>query len=433
MKKKFVSLMMVGAMTAALVAGCGSTGGNANSGAANSGAANSQAANSGASTGKVEEVSLTVMTPAEDDAWVRQESAAFEKEHPEYKITWNYLQTSEADAKDVILKDPTAISQCGDVYMFANDQLTSLVKANAIAKLGGSTADAVKADNGEAMVASVTYQNSIYAIPYTSNTWFMFYDKSVFSDSDVKSLDTMLSKGRVAMDITNGWYFPAFYAGNGCTFYGDGTDESAKIDFSGDKAANVTKAIVGLVANKNFVIATPEDSIGQLTDSDASKKISAFMGGSWNTKDVKEKLGDNMGCAALPTVKVDGKDVQMKAFAGSKALGVNPNSKNQKAAVALAAFLGSEKAQLDHFTMRQIPPTNTKVASSADVQKDLACAAQAAVASKTSILQPAFGMDSWWDAATNFAKAIISGEVTDANAAEKTAAFNETINSSIVK
>ena len=53
MKKKFVSLMMVGAMTAALVAGCGSTGGNANSGAANSGAANSQAANSGASTGKV--------------------------------------------------------------------------------------------------------------------------------------------------------------------------------------------------------------------------------------------------------------------------------------------------------------------------------------------------------------------------------------------
>ena len=83
--------------------------------------------------------------------------------------------------------------------------------------------------------------------------------------------------------------------------------------------------------------------------------------------------------------------------------------------------------------MRQIPPTNTKVASSADVQKDLACAAQAAVASNTSILQPAFGMDSWWDAATNFAKAIISGEVTEANAAEKTAAFNETINSSIVK
>ena len=239
----------------------------------------------------------------------------------------------------------------------------------------------------------------------------------------------MLTKGQVAMNITDGWYFPAFYAGNGCTFYGDGTDESAKIDFSGDKAVNVTKALSAMVHNKNFVVATPEDSIGQLLETDPSKKISAFMGGSWNTQAVKERLGDNMGCAALPTFKVDGKDVQMKAFTGSKALGVNPNAKNQKAAVELATFLGSEKAQLDHFTMRQIPPTNTSVASSAEVQKDSACSAQAAVASGTSILQPSFGMDSWWDAATNFAKAIISGEVNEANAAEKTAAFNETINS----
>ena len=416
--------MMVGAMSALLVAGCTSPGGSADSSALSSSSVAPTAS---------EEVSLTVMTPTEDDAWVRQESEAFEKAHPEYRITWNYLQTSEADAKDVILKDPTEISQCGDVYMFANDQLSSLVKANAIAKLGGSTADAVRADNGAAMVASVTYQDSIYAIPYTSNTWFMFYDKSVYTESDVKSLDTMLSKGRVAMDLTNGWYFSAPYAGNGCTFYGEGTDESAKIDFSGDKAVNVTKALVALASNKNFVVATPEDAIGQLTNDDASKKISAFMGGSWNTIDVKNKLGDNMGCAILPTIKVDGKDVQMKAFAGSKALGVNPNAKNQKAAVEFAAFLGSEQAQLDHFRMRQIPPTNTKVASSADVKTDPACAAQSAVALNTSILQPSFGMDSWWDAAKYFAKTIISGEVTEENAAEKTAAFNETINSVVVK
>lgn len=424
MKKKFLSLMMAGAMTAALVVGCTSPGGGQN--------ASSGSNSSAAYTGTVEEVSLTVMTPAEDDAWVRQESAAFEKAHPEYRITWNYLQTSEADAKDVILKDPTAISQCGDVYMFANDQLASLVKANAILKLGGSTADAVRTDNGEAMVASVTYQDSIYAVPYTSNTWFMFYDKSVFSESDVKSLDVMLSKARVAMDITNGWYFAAPYVGNGCTFYGNGNDESAKIDFSGDKAANVTKALIALVANKNFVVATPEDAIGQLLNDDPSKKISAFMGGSWNTMDVKEMLGDNMGCAVLPTIRIDGKDVQMKAFTGSKALGVNPNAKNQKAAVELASFLGSEQAQLDHFTLRQIPPTNTRVASSADVKTDPACAAQAAVALNTSVLQPAFGMDSWWNAAKYFAKAIISGEVTEENAAEKTAAFNETINSTVV-
>ena len=41
--------------------------------------------------------------------------------------------------------------------MFANDQLEPLVKANAIAKLGGETADYVKTSNSEAMAATVTY------------------------------------------------------------------------------------------------------------------------------------------------------------------------------------------------------------------------------------------------------------------------------------
>ena len=37
---------------------------------------------------------------------------------------------------------------------------------------------------------------------------------------------------------------------------------------------------------------------------------------------------------------------------GYKAIGVNPNCKNQEVAVKLAAFLGSEDAQLAHFKLR---------------------------------------------------------------------------------
>lgn len=80
--------------------------------------------------------------------------------------------------------------------MFANDQLEPLIKANAIAKLGGEAADYVKTSNSEAMAATVTYDGDIYAVPYTSNTWFMYYDKRVFSEDDVKSLDTMLTRVR---------------------------------------------------------------------------------------------------------------------------------------------------------------------------------------------------------------------------------------------
>mgnify|MGYP000497209094 FL=1 len=131
---------------------------------------------------------ITVMGPAEDlddaqGAWLKTECEAFAKANPDFNIEFKYVTSSESDAKDVVTKDPKAAA---DVYMFANDQLEPLIKADAIAKLGGEAADYVKSSNSEAMAATVTYDGDIYAVPYTSNTWFMYYDKRVFSEDDVK-------------------------------------------------------------------------------------------------------------------------------------------------------------------------------------------------------------------------------------------------------
>ena len=49
-----------------------------------------------------------------------------------------------------------------------------------------------------------------------------------FSEDDVKSLDTMLEKGKVSFPFDNGWYLAAFYAANGCTIFGDGTDNACQ-------------------------------------------------------------------------------------------------------------------------------------------------------------------------------------------------------------
>lgn len=48
----------------------------------------------------------------------------------------------------------------------------------------------------------------------------MYYDKSKFTDSDVKSLDKMLEKNKVAFNITEGWYMSSFFLANGCTYFG---------------------------------------------------------------------------------------------------------------------------------------------------------------------------------------------------------------------
>lgn len=222
MKKKVLASLLVAAMAASMVAGCGS---NTDSSEKDTTKKDSQA-DSTAEDSQAEEEAITctlqVMGPAEDlddaqGAWLKARCEAFKAAHPNWNITFEYLTCSESDAKDTVLQD---VANAADVYMFANDQLKALVDGGAIAKLGGDAAEYVKSSNSEAMAATVMLNGDVYGVPYTSNTWFMYYDKRVFSEEDVKSMETMLEKGKVSFPLDNGWYLCAFYAANGCTFYG---------------------------------------------------------------------------------------------------------------------------------------------------------------------------------------------------------------------
>ena len=50
----------------------------------------------------------------------------------------------------------------------------------------------------------------LYGVPFTTNTWYMYYDKRVFTEEDVKSLEAMLDKGVVSFPFLNSWYLPSF-------------------------------------------------------------------------------------------------------------------------------------------------------------------------------------------------------------------------------
>ena len=138
--------------------------------------------------------------------------------------------------------------------------------------------------------------------------------------------------------------------------------------------------------------------------------VNAYFNGNWNYDAVVENLGEeNVGVAALPTIKVDGTDCQLKAFLGSKAVGVNSNCANQEVAVKLAAYLGSEDAQLKHFELRKQAPVNTNLASNDEIAKDAVASAMANVAANCSIAQPIIPMQAYWDAATPFGDAFVHG------------------------
>ena len=372
-------------------------------------------------------VTVTVWGPQEDQSddngkWLQTECEKFAAEHEEWDITFVYGVCSEGDAKTNVTTDP---SKAADVYMFANDQIPDLLKAGAIAELGGGTVDAIKANNSATTVNTVVYDGGVYGVPFTANTWFMYYDKSVFTDEDVKSLDAMLTKGKVAFPLTNSWYIAAFYVGNGCTLFGaDGSDAAAGIDFSGDKAAAVTDYLVDLAANPNFVNGDVSTTTG----------VAAFFSGTWDYQKALDAYGDNLGVAAAPSFTINGELKQMKAFAGSKAIGVNPQTKlyaeHPEIAVALAAYLGGTAAQQDHYDLRKIIPTDVAI----NVGDDLLAKAQMDTMDFASIVQPLQAeMGNYWTPAQSMGEEIVAGTVTHDNAAEKTEAMNETMNTAAVQ
>lgn len=416
--KKFVAAAMTATMAASLMVGCGN---------------GSSASNSESTTAEKITTTMTVWGSAEDQSeengkWLQTMCDKFNAEHPEWDITFEYGVCSEQDAGKTVPQDP---ANSGDVYFFANDQLQALIDAKAIAKLGGETADYVKSTNSSTIVDSVSVDGAVYGVPFTTNTWFMYYDKSKFSESDVKSLDTMLSKNKVAFNITEGWYMSSFFLANGCTYFGpDGTDNKAGVDISGDKGTQATQAMVELVNNPNFVNDLQGVGIAGLRDG----SVGAYFSGSWDYTSVKEILGNNFGAVSLPTVKINGTDKQLKAFAGSKAIAVNPNAEYQQIAVALAKYLGGKEAQQSHYDLRSVIPCNTELLATDAIKKDALVTAQNNTFDKTSVIQPTVtGMNDYWTPAQNFAKSIVNGEITKDNAAEKTADFYKLINTSIVK
>ncbi len=386
-------------------------------------------------TSEVKEATLKVWVPQEDQAPVGDHKQGFigtaleefKKANPQWKLTFNVEVMSEADAKTQLLKD---VDAAADVFMFANDQIPEMAKAKAISKLGGKTVEDIKANNSESMVGSVTFDNAIYGVPFTPNTYFMFYDKSKFSEEEVKNLNTMMDKNlgegvtNFAYDIGNGWYLPAFYFSAGGTLFGaQGTDEAAGTNF-GD-LSKVTLYVSDLVKNPRFAKEEKGSSISKFKEG----KLGAYVSGSWDAAAIKDALKENFGATKLPTVTIDGKTGQMKSFAGSKAIGVNAKSKNQEVAVALAAFLGGEKAQTLHYETRGITPTWKSVAGNEAVKKDVVATAQILEIAEASVTQPMVAkMGNFWDPMAALGTAILNGEVTADTAAEITKKAGDAIN-----
>ncbi len=418
--KKLIALLLACVMVLGLVA-CGNT--------ADETTTPPPAAGCDTNPAGPEAITLKVWAPQEDqvnaDSWLIKMQAAFQEAHPEYVITWDNGVCAEGDAKTLVTTDITAAA---DVFMFANDQLGDLVNAKALAKLGGSYLEQVQNDVSATYLNSVTHTDGgVYGFPVAPNCWFMYYNKSILSEEDVKSLEACLAKGQVAFETANSWYLPAFFFANGGLLFGEaGNDASAGVQFGGEAGTQAMATVVDLVNNNaNFI----NGGDGRGADGLKDGTVAAFFSGSWDYAGLYEVLGENLGACTPPTVMINGEAKQLMAYAGSKAVGVNPNSKNQKAAMQFAAFLASAESQLVRFELRNITPAVTALGENEKVAASIVAAAENATMSYASKVQPTIPeMGNVWDPVATMGQNIINGTVTAENVAEMVEAMNNQLN-----
>ena len=341
---------------------------------------------SGCAEGGSENVRLMVWSPSQDQSmdsgeWLQTCCNRFAELHPEWNITFVYGVADEAGAAGTVSQDAEASA---DVFMFANDTLTTLTDAGALAKFGGIYADEITSTNSQGLVDSLTMDGYIYGVPFTTNTWFMYYDKSVFTRRTSRTWTPCWPRAWSASPSpTPGTCRPSTSA-TAAPCSGTAPRRSWASISAAQKAVDVTNYLIDLYNNPNFIVDADGSGMAGLRDG----SIKAMFTGSWDAVAIKEILGDNMGVAALPTFTLNGEEKQMYAYAGSKAIGVNTNSKYMVQAIQLAIYLGGAEAQQLHYDLRTVIPCNTELLADPAIASDELVAAQNETFDRTSILQP---------------------------------------------
>lgn len=330
-------------------------------------------------------INLTVWGSAAQQETFAQMAEEFKRANPDKKYNIKIGIGEEDMAYSNVSKDPSAAA---DVYCYSNDQLIPLLRVGALARIGGTYLDNIKAENSEDAAKSGslgwgTADEKVYGYPYASdNGYFMYYDKSVISEEQVTSLESIISvcegankKIGWAIDVpwyTAGWFFT--FGGSYNVEYNDNyTEKSVDIDFDNANGIKASKAIAKLTSSSAFAGKGTDNNT--ITTGFSTKQMAVAVSGTWNAKRLQEILGENYGVCKLPTVTVGGETKQLYSFKGYKLFGVNPHSANIAEAHRLAAFLSGEAMQKVRFENHLIGPTNTVVANTDTIKNDATFAA----------------------------------------------------------
>lgn len=236
---------------------------------------------------------------------VEQAVKAWAAEFSGATVNVNWVLANYEDALAAALLTPTA----PDVFEYANGPTLDMIKAGQVADLTDVIGDA-DSQFTPSVLARLTYEDKIYAIPQTVDMQLLYYRTSVLDAAGVEPPETLEELNAVANAVTSG-QMGGFFAGNDgglgvlglLLMWAAGVDE---MNADHTEAAFNTSALYDAVAQYKALFDSPGMVKSASADwSDASPFINGETamqwGGLWDLPKVTKAHGDDFGVLPFPS------------------------------------------------------------------------------------------------------------------------------------
>lgn len=353
------------------------------------------------------DVELTVWAEKDDFEMMEQMIESFKAEYGDQaNFTINLEEHMDAGMKNEVLGN---VHAGYDLFSFPDDQFDGMMAAGLLSPVPNS--QDISSANVEGAVAAATYQDTMYAYPYTAdNGYFLYYNKKYFKDSDVETLDQIMricekNNKKFEMEFTSGWYLYTFFGQTGLDFgiNEDGVTNHCNWNATDTpvKGTDIAQSILDFTASKAFLAAGDTE-----LPENMKKDVICGISGTWNATAIEQALGSDYGAVKLPTFTCAGQQIQMSSFTGYKMFGVSKYSEELGWAHKLADWFTNEQNQIIRFEQRSQGPSNINAGSSDAIMANPAIAAV--------IEQSQYGNlqrvgSKFWDPCTQFANVMMAG------------------------
>ncbi len=218
--KKIGALAMTAALGVTTLAGCGAKEAAATDTqtATTTTTTASNAATTDAAQVETQKVELKIWVPEEEVEITDQMVKNFDAAHEEFDITYEIAVVGIDEAPQALGTDADTAA---DIFYTPSGGVGDLAGKGLLLPITKDM-DELKADLPESAINAVTIDGLTYAVPFSPNTFFMYYNTDFFTEDEVKSLDTMMAKDlgegnwNFSTQLTNSWYSEMFFLGNGC-------------------------------------------------------------------------------------------------------------------------------------------------------------------------------------------------------------------------